>query len=83
MRYTRKDLDSLVTKLNKRFESIEANVYYVTQSRNGYTAVDLAQVGHTGCLYGVGTGTPKECAFYVMEHAFDTMADYYTLKNKD
>lgn len=80
MRYSRKDLDALVEKLNKRFEKVGTSFRYTTQSRNGYTAVDLAVVGNTGCLYGVGTGTPKECAFHVMEHALDTMTDYYSLK---
>ena len=67
MRYTRSDLNSLCDKLNKRLADGGSTMRYETQSRNGYTAVDL-YVGN-GCLRAVGTGSPKECAFYVMEHA--------------
>lgn len=67
MRYTRAELNSLCDKLNKRLRDGGSTMQYQAQSRNGYTAVDL-YVGD-GCLRAVGTGSPKDCAFAVMEHA--------------
>ena len=67
MRYTRSDLNSLCDHLNKRLRDGGSTVQYLPQSRNGYTAVDLYV--DDGYRRAVGTGSPKECAFYVMEHA--------------
>ena len=67
MRYTRSDLNSLCDRLNKRLRDGGSTMQYLAQSRNGYTAVDLYD--GDGCRRAVGTGSPKECAFYVMEHA--------------
>ena len=63
-RYNREDLNQLCEKLNARQE-----LQYQPQSRNGYTAVDLYQDGK--CRYNLAIGTPKECAFAVMQHALD------------
>ena len=67
MRYTRSDLNSLCDKLNKRLRDGGSTMQYLAQSRNGYTAVDLYV--DDGYRSAVGTGSPKDCAFAVMEHA--------------
>lgn len=79
MRYTRSDLNALCEKLNKRLADSGLTMRYEIQSRNGYTAADL--YAGDGCLRAIGTGSPKDCAFAVMEHAltlFTRIGEDYT-----
>lgn len=64
-RYTRADLEKLITRINAKLRKGNSPYYLMAEARNGYIGIDLYK--DHACKHCVGTGNPREAAAVAMD----------------
>jgi hypothetical protein len=82
MPFTKKDLQFQCDDVNKTLDKAmghQVGFRYHTQSRNGYTALDLfgnTPNGGWNCIRNLAIGTPRECSAEMFSQAFWQLAEH-------